>query len=112
MIHLEYSSGHGRRFVTFPAHCLQLLAPLDYFLLAILNEPRSLISVLLHSLVLDSLMIAAHDLAEIFHIVRLSRGIRLSSDASIRHRHVTFKSCSISLLFTLYFTLIKGSVPS
>jgi hypothetical protein len=81
-------------------------------LLPILNEPRSLVSVLLDALVLDSLMVAAHYFPEILHIVRLRGGVGLATtEAAIGEREVAFEGRTVGLLFTHNFTFVEGTVP-
>jgi hypothetical protein len=80
-------------------------------LLSILNEPRSLVSVLLDALALDSLMVAAHYFPEILHIVRLSGGVGLATtEATIGHGEVAFEGRTVGLLFTHDFTFVEGTV--
>ena len=111
MIHLEYSTSHRRRLVTIPADSLHLLPPLNNLLLPILDEPGTLISVLFNSLVLHGLVVAAHDFPEIFHVMRLGSGVSFPTEAAIRHRQIAFEGGAIRLLFPLYFSLVKGTMP-
>jgi hypothetical protein len=112
MIHLEYpASDRRRRLVALLAHCLHLLPPLDYLLLPILNEPRALITVLLYSLVLHGVMVAAHDFPEVRHIVGFAHGVGFAFKTSVGHGEVAFEGGTVRLLFPHDFPFVEGTMP-
>ena len=106
MIHPEYPSSDRRRLVAIPAYCLQLLSPLKYLLLPILNKPRSLISVLFHSLVLNSFMIATHNFPKVLNIMRFRGGVCFASDTSIGHGEISFEGSAICFHFAHDFSFV------
>jgi hypothetical protein len=72
MIHVEDSFGNRGRFIALLAQSLHLLPLLSHFSVAILDEPRTLIPILLNTLVFNRFMVTAHYFPKVLHIVRFS----------------------------------------
>jgi hypothetical protein len=111
MVHVEDPLGNRGRFIAFLTQSLHLLPLLSHFSVAILDEPRTLIPILLNTLVFNRFMVTAHYFPKVLHIVRFGGGVGLATDASIRHGHVRFESASVGIFFAHDLSFVEGTMP-